>query len=172
MSNQDFHDFLSGKKQGPSEQTSQQVLNLIHRDLEPQHKIIFLKILAIQAFIGALTLLLCPQFNFSLSNNYQVFHFFHKNFGHYGCMAACGSVFLGSGAVFASSLLSYSEIQKIKQTKILYYLTFSGMTVLSFLFIGAEIYLDAALFWMLGASTGGLLSFELGRIVKTKVLTH
>ncbi|MDB9787079.1 hypothetical protein OAB57_03155, partial [Bacteriovoracaceae bacterium] len=109
--NDDFQDFLSSKESSPSVTLSKKISSYVKKDLDPSHKTIFLKLILVQAFMGGITLIFCPQFNFSLTNNYELFHFFHRQFGMYICSAICGGIFIGSGAIFASYILKTSEVR-------------------------------------------------------------
>ncbi|MDC0980261.1 hypothetical protein OAQ84_00850 [Bdellovibrionales bacterium] len=169
---QDFQDFLNSKNISPPEQISANVLTHVKSDLDPSHLTVFSKLMGIQAFIGLLTLTFCPQFNLSLTNNYELFHLLHHTFGESVCMAICGSIFIGSGAIFASYLLSLGEIRKIKESKFLYYLLISSIAVLTFIFLGADIYLKLTLFWFIGASLAGALLFELNWNLRLKMIVH
>ena len=68
---------MNSKGVNPPEDLSERILSFVQSDLNPSHKIVFTKLLAIQGFIGFLTLLFCPQFNLSLTNNFELFHYFH-----------------------------------------------------------------------------------------------
>lgn len=167
--NKDFQDFLQGRQSTPKK-LDQAVLEIVHKDLNPEHKIVFFKLTLIQGFIGLITMLFCPQFNFSLTNNYDLFHYFHTTFGHAVCMVFCGSIFLGSGAIFASYILSQGEVNKIKESRFLYYLGLSIMAVSSFMLFGADIYLNLLSYWLIGAIGGGVLFFELNRLVRKNLI--
>lgn len=134
-----------------SNEVNDTVLNFVHRDLNPSHSTIILKLISIQTFIGLVTLLFCPQFNFSLTNNYDLFHFFHRHFGHIICTAICSAIFIGSGTIFASALLTISELKEITKTKGLYGLGLSGYFVSLFLILGSDVYLVSSLVWTLSA---------------------
>lgn len=158
----DFNDFISPKaSQETTPEIDQKVLSFIKSELDPESKTVFMKLVLVQAFIGLTTMLFCPQFNFSLTNNYDLFHYFHKTFGHQVCMIICGCIFLGSGAIFAASILKEGEIRKIQQSKWLAYPALSILTIGIFMLAGAKIYLNLVAFWMIGAIGGGLIFFEL-----------
>jgi hypothetical protein len=166
-SNSDFQFFSkAGEVKAPTE-LSNKILSTIHSQLNPAKKNVFLKLLSIQAFIGFITILFCPQFELSLTNNYDAFHFFHRTFGHYGCMAVCGSIFLGSGAIFASAILSREELLVIKETKYLFNFAISGIAVGLFLILGAKVYLDLTLIWALSGIALSILILEISRAIKT-----
>jgi hypothetical protein len=169
----DFLDFInSSDTTSPPEHLNKKILNFIKHDLNPTHKIVFSKLLAIQAFIGTLTLIFCPQFNLSLTNNYELFHYFHHKFGENICMAICGSIFIGTGAMFATSLLKSSEINKIKESRFLYYTSISIFALSIFFLLGSEIYLILAAYWLLGSTAGGLIVFEASRFIRKDIFHY
>ena len=165
----DYNDFLQETEKTTST-LDESVLSMVHLDLNPGHKVVFFKVTLIQGFIGFLTMLFCPQFNFSLTNNYDLFHYFHQTFGHSVCMVICGSIFLGSGAVFASYILTQGEVNKIRNSRFLYYTGLSILAVSSFMLFGAEIYLNLLSFWLIGAIGGGITLFEINSILRKNIL--
>lgn len=165
----DFLDFMNSKGVHPPESLSHKILNFVQADLNPSHRVVFLKLLGIQAFIGFLTLIFCPQFDLSLTNNYELFHYFHYTFGTNICMAVCGSIFVGSGAVFAVYLLKPSEIRKIKEFKLLYYFSISIFALSIFFILGAKIYLTLSLYWLIGATFGGIAFFEFNSFIRKSI---
>jgi hypothetical protein len=168
----DFQDFMDSNSAHPPEHISTNILNIVKSDLDPSHTIVFSKLLGVQAFVGFLTLTFCPQFDLSLTNNYELFHYLHNTFGANVCMAICGSIFIGTGAIFASYLLNLSELRKIKDSKLLYYFSISSIAIASFTLLGAEIYLTLTIFWLMGATLAGVLLFELNRLLRLKVAFH
>lgn len=168
----DYLDFINSKGSNPSAELNNQITNYVRADLNPSHKIVFSKLLGIQAFIGFLTLLFCPQFEISLINNHQLFHYFYHNLGETICTAICGSIFVGSGALFAAYLLKSSEIKKIKNSKILYYASVSIIALSTLFIFGAQVYLNLAIFWFIGASLGGLVVFELNRVIRREIFQY
>ena len=167
----DFFNFQTNDEFSPSEKLSKEILSFVGKDLCPTHKIVFFKLLSIHAFIGAVTLLFCPQFNLSFTNNHKLFHYFHHTFGSSICMLICGSIFLGSGAIFAVSILREVELKLIRANKYFYYLTLTSIALTTFLVFGAEIYLKMSFLWVIGAITSSLLvilSHQYYRIISQK----
>jgi hypothetical protein len=170
--NEDFLAFTKSEGHSPSNQLSQKILSSIKNDLNPSHKIVFTKLIGIQAFIGTMTLLFCPQFSLSLTNKHELFHYFHHTFGERICMVICGSIFIGSGAVLAAYILKTSEVRKIKESCILYYFSIASIALSLLMLFGVSTYLNLALYWLLGASAGGLLMFETNRVIRKKVFQY
>jgi hypothetical protein len=163
----DYQDFIKDTSDAPSSKLRESILQKVKSELEPTKVKVFFKLLSIQTFIGMITMLFCPQFELSLTNSFEAFHYFHRNFGHYGCMAICGGIFLGSGAIFASYLLSLSEIRVIKETKYLFNFAISGIAVSSFMLLGAKVYLDVTLIWAISGVLMSIIILEAGRILRT-----
>lgn len=168
----DFFDFMNLDKTNPPEELSSKVLSYVKNDLNPSHKKVFGKFFIIQALIGFLTLIFCPQFDLSLTNNYELFHFFHHKFGENICMVLCGSIFIGSGAIFTAYILKASEIRKIKELRFSYYLSISIIALLIFFLLGSQVYLNLAVLWIIGASIGGLIAFEINHIIRKDILDY
>lgn len=170
--NSDFLDFMNSNEVKPSDELNNRVRNIIQSDLNPSHKVVFSKLLGIQAFIGFLTLIFCPQFNLSLTNNFDLFHYFHHTFGENICMAICGSIFIGSGALFAAYLLKPSEVKKVRESKFLYYTSLSIIALSSFFLLGSEIYLVLTAYWLVGSILSGSIIFEINGFIRRKILHH
>ena len=162
----DFNDFVNSSNSSPTPEMNEQILNFVSNDLNPGHAMVLGKLSIIQAFIGIITMTFCPQFDMSLTNNYDLFHFFHHTFGEIACMAICGSIFMGSGAIFASYLLKSSEIQKIKSSSFLYYLSMTAFAMGIFFILGAEFYLTLSAAWFVGASLGGIFLFQVNQLLR------
>ena len=169
--NKDYEDFIGSEGVMPPKELDAKIISFVKYDLNPDMKIVFSKLLGVQAFVGVLTLLFCPQFELSLTNNHDLYHYFHYTFGTYGCFAICGALFIGSGAIFASYLLKKSEVQKIRSNKSLCYLAISLIAVTMFILFGAEIYLAAALAWIVGAILGGFLMVEINSFFRDSFLS-
>ena len=168
----DYESFTNADETQPPNEVSNKILNLIKDDLKPNHVKVFSKLLGIQTFIGVLTLLFCPQFNLSLTNNYELFHYFHNKFGANICTAICGSIFIGSGALLASYVLRFSEVKKIAESKFLYYFSISTIAVASFSLISPKVYLEIIPFWFIGAYLSGITLFEINKQIRFKVFSY
>ncbi len=166
----DYNEFKNSQGTTPPKELDQKILGAVHRELAPSHQRVFFKLVLVQAFIGTLTLLFCPQFDFSLTSNHEIFHYFHHTFGPVACMAVCGSLFIGSGAIFASYILTLSEINQIRKSRFLYYAAISGISLLLFILLGADIYLNIAIAWFIGATVTGMALMELNRLFRYGII--
>jgi len=167
---QDFQSFVTNKDLDPPQSLDESILKRVKGDLNPSHQKVFAKLTIIQSFVGFLTLIFCPQFNFSLTNNYDLFHYFHRAYGEEVCMIICGSIFIGSGAIFASYILKTSEIKKIQNSRFLYYFSLISVFLTTFLILGAEIYVTLTIYWCIGAFISGMVMIELNQIIRKQIL--
>lgn len=162
---------MNSKHLPPPNELEDKLLAKIRLKCYPNKKTVFSKLLLIQAIVGALTMLACPQFQMSLTNNNQLFHYFHYRFGEAVCMMICGSIFLGSGALVASIAMNKGEVRMIRRIKALSYFSLASISLFSFLLLGADVYLSAAFFWLLGASTSGIVFFQSGLIIREEIFS-
>ena len=160
--NKDLKDFIQNNEMNPSSKLDDTVLSFVKDDLAYNKKTIFMKLVLIQSFIGILTLLFCPQFQLSLTNSHELFHYFHHTFGKNICMMICGSIFVGSGALFAGTVLNLRELRIINDSKLLFYVMISIFALFIFSIINTELYLTLSLFWLVGASLAGITMFSIG----------
>jgi hypothetical protein len=134
----------------------------------PTHKLVFTKLLLIQGFIGVLTLLFCPQFNLSLTSNFDLFHYFHRTFGDKICMLICGGIFIGTGALFAGTIMTRYELSLVRKNSYLYYFALIGILLSVFFMFGAQFYLGALAFWLVGAYGTSVVSLEIINLLKIR----
>jgi len=168
--NRDFKDFILNNQIKPSTKMDETILSFVKKDLAYDKKTIFIKLVLIQSFIGLLTLLFCPQFQLSLTNSHELFHYFHYTFGENICMMICGSIFIGSGALFAGAVLNLRELRIINESKLLSYVLISAFALSIFSIINTELYLTLSLFWLVGASLAGIMMFSIGLSFKNFLL--
>ncbi|MEX0799377.1 MAG: hypothetical protein WEB87_02925 [Bacteriovoracaceae bacterium] len=163
----EYEDFLNEASEvSPPGITSAKALNLVREELRPPHGLIMAKLVFLQLFVGLLTLLFCPQFNLSLTNNHELFHFFHRAFGEEICLALCGGIFVGSSAMVGAYVLKESEALAIQKSKYLHMVLLSGLSVAGFMLFGAEVYLNLIPFWIVGAVGFGALFFKMNFKIK------
>ena len=87
-------------------------------------------------------------------------------------MIICGYIFVGSGALLAAYILKANEIRKIKNSRLLYYFSITSIVFTTFLLLGADVYLNLAMCWFIGAYVGGLVVFEVNRVIRKEVFNY
>ena len=166
MNLSEFEEFKSHAQAPPPHSLTQAIFNQIRSELNPSPWLVFAKLAFIQIAVGLVTLLYCPQFGLSpLGHEGLVPELMH--WGEHTCMFFCGAIFLGTSALVASFVLSRDEVRVLRKKEVLQILAVSLMSVAVFLCAGAEVAMDIALFWLLGAIIGGLGLLELGLVIRS-----
>ena len=170
MSNLDFNDFKHNDSNSPGKSLDLKIFNYVRSEIDPSVTVVFSKLIGVQALIGFITLTFCPQFSLSLTNNHELFHYLHYQFGKSICMAICGSIFIGTGAVVSAYLLKSSEIQKVRRSSLLYYFSITSIALAFFTLLGPNMYLKLAGFWFIGAFIAGISMLELNFYVRQRLI--
>ena len=165
---QEFREFLTIEPVQPKAELSQKILSRVQTDLNPSAWMVFPKIALIHAFVGALSLLLCPQFGVSPNDSMGVMAVFMK-YGEHVCMLACGGVFLGGSALAASLILRPEEIRTLRRTELFQFFILSLLSVAVFLCTGATVVSSMMVIWLAGSVLGALTSLELGWFLRKKL---
>ena len=167
----DFEDFKKGEPVTPPTAVSENLLAKVYHDLNPSSWKVFSKLALIHFFTAAAMLSVCPQFGFRLFGKGMGLMGYFMHFGEYGCMLACGSIFLSSSVLIAMLLLRPEEIRVIRNNRLL---ELGALTLLSLGFFimvsAAEIVFGFALAWVLGSLLGGILTLEAAWIVRLRLL--
>lgn len=158
-----FNSFLKEKPQKAPRSIEEALFEKVSQDLGVHPLYTWSKFTLIHTFIATVSLLFCPQFNLSLSGKKDLYHYFHQTLGHEGCMIVCGAIFLSSGALASAFLLKRSEVLHVRQSLMLAFTLLALVSLGIFFIFGAQIYLDLAGPWLLGAIMGGATTFNLSK---------
>lgn len=164
--NKEFKDFSESDPVSPPKQVTDQILSMVHRDLNPNAWLIFAKLSLIHFGAGIITLSLCPQFGVRLFGEGPGLMKFFLNFGTYGCIALCGAFFVGVSLFISGLVLGREELRVLRRHKVL---QISALTLLSmgaFIMADAEILFAFAAAWVLGSMIGGMAMLELGWLLR------
>ena len=168
--NDELQEFVAGKDNHVPTQAHARILHHVKAELQPAAVLIFAKLLVVQAVMGVMTLLFCPQFELSLTNSVELFHYFHHTYGASVCMLICGAIFTAPGAVFAAYLLKTAEVHKVKRAGLHYHLAIAGVALLAFFLCGADVFNQLTLFWFTAAALTATLLFDLNLWLRPLVL--
>jgi hypothetical protein len=168
FSAKDFQDFCDSNSQSPSKNLDNTILNYVAEDLRPSGFHCYFKLFSVHAFVGVLTMLFCPQFGLSLTNNYELFHYFHLTFGMAICTALCAGIFMGTGALVAGFVLNSNEIKVIRQKAFLTYLSIASLFALIFITLETSTTDTEKQIWGVSAALVGYLLFQTSRSLKQK----
>lgn len=163
--NKEYAEFLKADAP-PSKEAHESLYTTIYERMHPSFAKVFGKLSLIQLIVGTATLTVCPQFHWKAISYFDIFRPILENYGHIACMLACGSFFFGTGVLTSIFVLSPEEILKIKASKYLLFPALIGLFLGAFICVGAHVYLEVALAWMVGAIVASLGTFELGRLVR------
>ena len=152
----------------PSETLDRKVSNRVRSLLHPPIALVLGKMTLIYGAVGTGILLICPQFGLTLASGHGLLHWFSL-MGPYPCMAACGALFLGSGAVVAGIVLRPEELRMLWPLRLFYFVSFGLLALALFWALGAEIALGLGLAWLVGSVGGEGLAFELGWRYRVRV---
>lgn len=163
----EFQSFMSAGPVEPPKVKSEAILEKVRADLNPRFWQVFSKLAAIHFVTGSIMLLICPQFDIHLLGGMGLMGVFMR-FGELACSVACGAVFLSGSALAASLFLRPEEIKAIRKTELLQLAGLSMLSLGVFVCLGASIVATLGLAWAVGSIAGGLASFELGWLVRSR----
>lgn len=150
----DFDSFMNAEGVNPPTEISQKILTFVHQELNPSIWNILAKLGAIHLVVGTLSLFICSQFG--MGSGQMLF----MSFGVIGCTALCGSLFLGLTTFVAGFTFSPEELRKVRKTGYSPILLLGVVSLILFILFGAEIAMNLALIWLVGALVAGVLATE------------
>ena len=148
-------------KIAPPIEISEKIVEQVKADLNPKVLRIFGKLALIHAFMGSLSLFLCPQFGIAPSGNHGLMTFYMQ-LGPHICLAACGATFMIGSALLSSFLLQAEELRAVRRTKYLQLVGLGTVSMAVFLIFGEMLALTLILAWFSGMIVTGVATLELG----------
>ncbi len=164
---EDFQIFLQSKESNPPPRVTEQIFLKVNGDLNPLSWAVFTKLTLVQACVGLVTLLFCPQFGISLFSGMGLTSVFMQ-LGETACMAACGGVFLGAGSFVGALILKPEEVKVIRRNKVLQLALLGSLSMGAFICLGAPVIMTLGLVWLLGSTLGGIATLELGWLIRSQ----
>ncbi len=153
----DFDLFMSGTEVQPPTHVSREIFEFVRKDLNPEYWKILAKLGATHAVVGSLSLLICSQFG--MGTGVIVMNTF-TSLGVFGCTVFCGALFLGLTNFVAGFIFAIPELNKVRRTGYSPILLLGAVSLTIFLFFGANIALNLALAWLMGALIAGVIATE------------
>lgn len=169
--NSDFREFQAVEPASPPKHLSDTILSKVRADLHPSALKVFAKLSGIHFFVAALTLAICPQFGFRFFGDDPGLMGYFMNLGHYGCMIACGSFFLGSSLLVAAFVLRAEEVRTIRKNWLTQFASLALLSLGFFIMFDTEILAVYALLWLFGSITGALVVTEVVWALRLRFLT-
>jgi hypothetical protein len=155
----EFSEFLNAPSLRPPPHLTDEILDFVRRDLNPNIKIVLAKLVGIHLIFGSLSLLVCSQFG--MGTETSMTHYFSRA-GEYGCMAFCGALFLGTSALAAASFLRVPELRVIRELGYLPLLGLGLLSLMSFMIYGTPLLAGLFTAWLAGGFLAGLIITEFG----------
>ena len=162
----DFNEFLNSDAIAPIEKSTKAIFSHVIADLNPPEWYVFSKLALVQAVVGAITLMFCPQFGIGLFSDLGLMSLF-MHYGETACMLGCGGVFLGSGALVSSIILKPQEIKVIRRNRMLQLALLGTISLGVFICLGASIAFALGAAWLVGSTLGGIATLEFSYFVCT-----
>lgn len=156
-----YQEFNLASKEDAPKEVLKSLSEIVRKDLNPSFLGVFLKLSLIHSLSGVMTLFVCPQFGFSLTDSPGLMRVFMSH-GMGVCMLACGIFFLGTSMLVASFLMKPEEIRTLRKNRWTQISTLSTASFALMICLGAETILSLSLFWLSGALLGGLITLEVG----------
>ena len=168
--NAGLQEFIASKDECVPMLAHAKILQRVKAELHPATPLVFAKLLVVQAVMGVLTLLFCPQFELSLTSSVELWHYVHHTYGASVCALICGAIFTAPGAVLAAYLLKPVEVQKVKRSGLRYHLAIAGVALLTFFLCGAELFHQLTLLWLTAAALTAMLLFALSFHLRLRLM--
>lgn len=157
----EFNEFMSQDNSQVPDSLTEIVMNKIAKFMNPDPKMIFVKILGIHLVVGFLSLAICHQFEVNpFGTSFSLADILMKWGGHSVCMIFCGFLFTSLSFAAAGYFLTIEEVQVLRRTEALQALALSSLSLGLLAFAGAQLVLTFAGLWLLGALIGGFASIE------------
>ncbi|MEZ4751336.1 MAG: hypothetical protein R3B54_12180 [Bdellovibrionota bacterium] len=172
--NKEFKSFLQPGEEDVPEKLRSATLRKTTRDLIFIPGQFFLKLVAVQAVAGVLTLLVCPQFGLGPLGGGQGAMAWVMDFGPVACALFCGSIFLGSSALLSLFSFRWAERRYLYQQR-LWIFPLLGVASVFALMLASAIHfqslhvlqhLEFAFYWVLGGVVFSQFLFQLGQKIR------
>lgn len=160
----EFRDFLESEAIPPPAAYSCKVVQSIVDDLNPSLAQVYLKIAAITAVAGPLSLLVCPQMGVGAHHS-PLMHLFMQ-FGPLTCHAICASFFSLLCLTLSSFLIQPEELRVLRNNRVTITFAISTSALAVFVCTTPVIFSGVALIWLLGAVIGGITGVEIGHLAR------
>ncbi|OFZ53771.1 MAG: hypothetical protein A2428_17020 [Bdellovibrionales bacterium RIFOXYC1_FULL_54_43] len=163
--NDEYQEFLRAEESTPPQVLSETITRRVRADLSPSFLKLFVKLGVVHAFVGSLSLLVCPQFGIAPFGNHGLMAVYMQ-FGAHACLAACGATFMMGSALIASLVLRPEELRALRKKESLQILGLGLGSLAVFLTFGEVPALTLAVAWLIGGAISGLAALELGFYVR------
>ena len=167
----EFKIFLTSEPVSPPWDVENRVKSRILSLMEVSVWQVFGKLMLVHTFVGTLTLLVCNQFGFGLSDFASALTGKLMSIHHSLCMSFCGAAFLALSVVVSIFILNSAEVLKFRETLILQVAAASIVSLGVFVFVPSTVVtIGMALPWLAGAVFSGYLVARITFVVRSRSL--
>lgn len=153
----EFNEFMNSDHTSVPKEVSEKILQFVHHELNPSAWHVFGKLLAIHFGVGTLSLAVCDQFGMSpFKTGFSLSDYFMR-FGATACMLICGFLFISLSVLMAWVLLKREELNVFGKNSLIHITGLGVISLLVFWGLGAEVLLQFAFLWLIGAIIGGMI---------------
>lgn len=143
-------------------QLNEKILTEVKIRLNPDIKILLLKLFSIHVVTALVTLSICPQFGFAVfKSSFNLMDTFMKLGPHF-CDFLCGAFFTTTSMISALIVLSRDELRVLRHKKLLANLTLILSSIGFLIMFNPELFVEFSFLWLLGSVGGIVLSLEFG----------
>ena len=167
MNQNDFKEFMNSSVQPPAA-VDQHLRKIIHLRLNPGLTKTMIKLALTHLLIAPISLLICPQFGFSLTSSMGLVHWFSQ-FGDEACTLACGGTYMAMTLIAVSLFFTPEQLRLVRRSRSFQMLFLTGLSLGFFVCLGATVFLNMTVWWVAGAIIGGSLVLEVGVRLKTRL---
>lgn len=141
---------------------NEKILKDIKGRLNPDLKMIFLKLFAVHLITALITLAICPQFGFqTFKSHINLMELFMK-LGNHFCDFACGVFFTATSIFIALFIISRDELRVLRHHRLTTVLLLVLVSIGFFVIMNPQLFFELSLLWISGASFGTLFTLEIG----------
>lgn len=149
-------------KEKISASVDMKILKDIKTRLNPNLKIIFLKLFIVHLATAIITLAVCPQLGFqTFRSQINLMDIFMK-LGNHFCDFACGIFFTATSIFIAIFIISRDELRVLRHHRIMTVLSIVLASIGFFVIMNPQLFFELSLLWIIGAISGAIITLEIG----------
>ena len=145
-----------------SASTEQKILSDIKDRLNPEIKVIFLKLFIVHLVTAIITLAICPQLGFQTFKSPINLMYMFMKFGTHFCDFACGAFFTATSIFIALFVISRDELRVLRHHRVLTALSIVLASIGFFVIMNPQLFFELSILWIIGAVSGAFITLEVG----------
>lgn len=138
------------------------ILRSIKDRLNPDLKIILLKLSIVHLVSALITLAICPQFGFQTFRSHINLMDIFMKLGNHFCDFACGTFFTATSVFIALFIISRDELRVLRHHRVMTVLSIVLASIGFFVIMNPQLFFELSLLWIIGAISGATITLEVG----------